>query len=82
LGQYLVNRMSGMDGYVATAFDGAGQDLATTDFSWSALVDVTTAPPSLIQGSFLTDLQGQALDPAQQSPALTWLWEKARAEWS
>jgi len=84
LGQYFVNRCSGAAGYRAWRFEGEKypQD---DDFVWHDLYDVTTetltSMPVATGYSVEYEANDQVIDPQNQSYVLTWLWDKAKAEW-
>jgi membrane-associated phospholipid phosphatase len=85
LGQYLVNRCSGAPNYRAFRFDGTQFPAGTAppndgDFYWEALYDVTAAAQTTT--AYAIARGTQTLNPANQSAVLTWLWNKAKAEWS
>jgi membrane-associated phospholipid phosphatase len=84
LGQYLVNRCSGAAGYRAWRFEGEKYP-EERDFIWHDLYDVTnetlTSMPAATGYSVEYGANDQAIDPQHQSYVLTWLWDKAKAEW-
>jgi membrane-associated phospholipid phosphatase len=85
LGQYFVNRCSGAAGYRAWRFEGSKYPQAG-DFIWHELYDVATetltSMPSATGYSLQYAPNDQAIDPQKQSYVLTWLWNKAKSEWT
>lgn len=82
LGQYLVNRCRGDNNYHAHEFNGAAYP-GNEDFTWIEIFDVEANPPAVKHtADYVTDLAQQNLSEAGHSPALSWLWSKAVAEWT
>jgi membrane-associated phospholipid phosphatase len=85
LGQYFVNRCSGAAGYTAWRFEGEKYP-GDSDFIWHELYDVTTESLTSMPGptgySVEYAANDQVIDPQHQSYVLTWLWDKAKAEWA
>jgi membrane-associated phospholipid phosphatase len=85
LGRYFVNRCSGAAGYRAWRFEGTKypQD---GDFIWHELYDVAgetlRAIPNATGYSVPDGPNNQVIDPSKQSYVLTWLWNKAKSEWT
>jgi hypothetical protein len=80
LGHYLAARGWGDDHYPAAAFDGEAYP-EREDFTWNELYLLDGDASALnYQKAYVKDLRNQALQP--QANALTWLWGKARAEWT
>jgi len=86
LGNYLLARFRGDASYAAWRFDGASFPASPSDgdFYWTDLYDASTdAQHSAgVVSGFVTNSATPSLDPTRQSPALSWLWGKALAEWS
>jgi membrane-associated phospholipid phosphatase len=87
LGQYLVNRASGVNTYHASGFDGVALDglpnPGVEDFDWTDLFDETAAPPAIkYVKAYVTNLAAQNMAGDTQPSALIWLWNKAVAEWA
>jgi membrane-associated phospholipid phosphatase len=85
LGQYFVNRCSGAAGYRAWRFEGTKYP-PHGDFIWHDLYDVNTeklkSMPAATGYSVRYSSNAQTLNPSHQSYVLTWLWNKAKEEWS
>ena len=81
LGRYLLARCSGASDYVAWSFDGATYP-ADQDFFWDELLQISNGTLKSIAYSKQISSTSQSIDPAMQSKILTWLWNKAKAEWS
>jgi hypothetical protein len=85
LGQYFVNRCSGAAGYRAWRFEGTKYP-PHGDFIWHDLYDVNTeklkSMPTATGYSVRYSSNAQTLNPSHQSYVLTWLWNKAKEEWS
>jgi hypothetical protein len=79
LGQYLVNRASGVANSRGSGFDGTAYPNGE-DFNLGDIYDVAAMPPAMrFIKPYVIDLGVQAVD---QSGALNWLWGKAVAEWA
>nr|WP_246408194.1 phosphatase PAP2 family protein [Microvirga lupini] len=85
LGHYLVKRCSGATGYRAWRFEGPKYP-EDADFTWHDLYDVTAENLSSMQGASAYSVEyaanDQVIDPQHKSYVLTWLWDKAKAEWT
>src|SRR4029453_12403698 len=84
LGQYFVNRCTGVAAYDAYAFDGTaypagGAPPNDGDFYWFVLFPLNPPPPPAFVA--LLGPQGGALPPASDL-ILQWLWGQALLEWS
>jgi membrane-associated phospholipid phosphatase len=79
LGRYFVDRCSGAMAYTDADFDGT-QYPRDQDFVWRDLYDPNVE--ALRATAYSGPGAGQALDPARQSGLLSWLWNRAVAEWS
>jgi hypothetical protein len=88
LGQYFVNRCTGVASYPAFEFDGTqfpdptagGAPPDDGDFYWTALFDETVPGMKNPLPGYVTSAGSQAISGAA-NPILTWLWDKAKAEW-
>lgn len=85
LGEYFLARVRG-GRYHAAHFDGTAADIGRRDFAWWEIYDPASAGLLFADGTEKTHPAVRRFDgetyAADDSPALTWLWERAVAEWT
>ena len=84
LGDYFLARVKG-GGYRAAFFDGNAAGIGGLDFAWADIFDIGSRTVKFAPGAgthpAVRAFDGTTYTP-DASPALTWLWGKAVAEWT